>query len=379
MRLILAPESIASAVDLSACGRSPGCPRRSRHAGRLVLARGGGETYAAPARALARADPRRPAAPMWDDVAPSRVVARGAAVVAPRMPPDEDGRRVNTRAETLLDAALSPESGCSRSSTGARRRRLAVLAYHGVDDRERFAHAPRPRSGDREPPSRSSEVLRAFEGRRTLPRRAVLITFDDGHRSVLEVGLPLLRERGLPAVAFVVAGLVDSDRPFWWSRGDRPRAAAAASVSGMPALAPRGRGPCARSACPTSAGAPRSRSCADRARRPAAALAAAHHRGSPDARVGRRRDRQPHVVASRASSRCEDDVVPRRDRGVARAMLTDALGHAPTGLRLPGRRPGRRVRRPTCERSGIGAAFLFDHRLSADAPRATPSRSRGSA
>jgi len=39
-------------------------------------------------------------------------------------------------------------------------------------------------------------------------RRAALITFDDGHRSVLERAAPLLAERAYPAVAFVPTGFV---------------------------------------------------------------------------------------------------------------------------------------------------------------------------
>ena len=34
-----------------------------------------------------------------------------------------------------------------------------------------------------------------------LPARAVLLTFDDGYRSLLEQGVPLLRALHLPAVA----------------------------------------------------------------------------------------------------------------------------------------------------------------------------------
>ena len=34
------------------------------------------------------------------------------------------------------------------------------------------------------------------------------MTFDDGHRDVLDVAMPMLRERGIPAVAFAVAGLI---------------------------------------------------------------------------------------------------------------------------------------------------------------------------
>lgn len=98
--------------------------------------------------------------------------------------------------------------------------RLAVLGYHGVDDPpgfarqlDRLARIARPVSLD--------EVEEAVASRRPLPGRAVLITFDDGERSVREHGLPLLRERGMPAVAFVIASLIGTDRPFWWYEVER--------------------------------------------------------------------------------------------------------------------------------------------------------------
>jgi peptidoglycan/xylan/chitin deacetylase (PgdA/CDA1 family) len=61
-----------------------------------------------------------------------------------------------------------------------------------------------------------AEVLAAVRDGRPLPPDAVLLTFDDGRRSVLEDGLPVLRAAGVPAVLFVVAGLVGTDDPFWW-------------------------------------------------------------------------------------------------------------------------------------------------------------------
>ncbi len=42
-----------------------------------------------------------------------------------------------------------------------------------------------------------------------LPRRALLITFDDGYRSVLDVGLPILARHGLPSVFFVSRTFLD--------------------------------------------------------------------------------------------------------------------------------------------------------------------------
>lgn len=42
-----------------------------------------------------------------------------------------------------------------------------------------------------------------------LPKRPLLITFDDGYRSVLDVAAPLLRRRGLPAVLFASAAFLE--------------------------------------------------------------------------------------------------------------------------------------------------------------------------
>lgn len=49
-------------------------------------------------------------------------------------------------------------------------------------------------------------------------RGDVLITFDDGNRSDVEIALPALRERGLSATFFIVAGWLD--RPGFVSRDE---------------------------------------------------------------------------------------------------------------------------------------------------------------
>jgi peptidoglycan/xylan/chitin deacetylase (PgdA/CDA1 family) len=52
--------------------------------------------------------------------------------------------------------------------------------------------------------------LRAFlRGERRLPEGAVLLTADDGARSVLSVAAPILREHGVPMVAFLTTGALD--------------------------------------------------------------------------------------------------------------------------------------------------------------------------
>ena len=49
---------------------------------------------------------------------------------------------------------------------------------------------------------------------RPLPKRAVLITFDDGYRDNLVNALPILRSHGYPAVIFAPIGYLDDSRPL---------------------------------------------------------------------------------------------------------------------------------------------------------------------
>lgn len=44
----------------------------------------------------------------------------------------------------------------------------------------------------------------------------LLITFDDGERSVYEKGLPLLKSFNLPAAIFIVVNYIGTLKPFWW-------------------------------------------------------------------------------------------------------------------------------------------------------------------
>jgi peptidoglycan/xylan/chitin deacetylase (PgdA/CDA1 family) len=61
------------------------------------------------------------------------------------------------------------------------------------------------------------EALRAH----SLPRRAVVITFDDGHASVFERACPLLASAQIPATVFIATGSIDDPREFWWDELDR--------------------------------------------------------------------------------------------------------------------------------------------------------------
>jgi peptidoglycan/xylan/chitin deacetylase (PgdA/CDA1 family) len=116
---------------------------------------------------------------------------------------------------TLADRVLR-WSPLQLASGAVSRGRPSVLAYHGVDDPEGFAGSMDYLKRHYRPIT-IEDLDRAVNEGREIPDRSVLVTFDDGHLSVLEHGLPILSERGIPAVAFVVAGVLSTDLPFWWS------------------------------------------------------------------------------------------------------------------------------------------------------------------
>lgn len=110
------------------------------------------------------------------------------------------------------------------------RRDLRVLAYH------RVLPGAREQSFDFDPelvsawaeafraqvqllrhrfqPLRFRDVIDALDHGRPLPRRAVVVTFDDGYDDNYRVAFPILRELGVPATFFVSTGHIDSGRAY---------------------------------------------------------------------------------------------------------------------------------------------------------------------
>lgn len=81
-------------------------------------------------------------------------------------------------------------------------------------------------------------VLGGLSGERPLPRRSVLLSFDDAYADLLESAAPLLVERVIPAVVFAVAALAGATNSWEVAKG-----AAALPLldgEGLRALAARG-------------------------------------------------------------------------------------------------------------------------------------------
>jgi peptidoglycan/xylan/chitin deacetylase (PgdA/CDA1 family) len=68
-------------------------------------------------------------------------------------------------------------------------------------------------------PLSMAELVQALRDRK-LPRRAVVVTLDDGYADNLHAAKPLLERHGVPATVFVTSGYVGSQREFWWDELD---------------------------------------------------------------------------------------------------------------------------------------------------------------
>jgi peptidoglycan/xylan/chitin deacetylase (PgdA/CDA1 family) len=261
------------------------------------------------------------------------------------------------RSKTFVDAALR-RTPLQPYFQWRSARSLAVLAYHDVRDQERFgAHLDYLRT--KTAPVALDEVVRAAEGTSRLPNRAVLITFDDGHRDVLDVAMPMLRERGLPAVAFVVAGLLDTETPHWWTEvKDLVRAGGHSSQTAnqgpdeavrilkrVPDTARRGAIEELRSTAGRSAGAVEQLARTDLRTLESNGIAIGNH-----------------SLSHPCLSRCEDEAI-RTEVGDAREILERAIGHDVDAFAYPDGDRDPRVS-GVVRSTGHRVAFLFDHRLS---------------
>ncbi len=107
---------------------------------------------------------------------------------------------------------------------------IVILLYHRVTTLERDPQllAVSPANFDEQMAmlKREWEVISLTEaveavnsGR--LPRRAVVVTFDDGYEDNFTNGLPILEKHQAAATVFVSSGFVGSEQEFFWDELDR--------------------------------------------------------------------------------------------------------------------------------------------------------------
>ena len=67
----------------------------------------------------------------------------------------------------------------------------------------------------------SLREMTASLDKRKLPRRSIVVTFDDGYANNLLAAKPLLEKYEVPATVFVATGYTGTDREFWWDELER--------------------------------------------------------------------------------------------------------------------------------------------------------------
>lgn len=142
-------------------------------------------------------------------------------------PAESRGARVRF-AHWCHRASLLPLLGRVRDWRGEQ---LRILAYHRVLDVEgrdedfpfdldlvsagsrAFADQMRFLRNHYQP-LRLGDLPELIDKGRGLPRRAVVVTFDDGYDDNYRIAFPILRELGIPATFFVCSGFIESGLPF---------------------------------------------------------------------------------------------------------------------------------------------------------------------
>jgi peptidoglycan/xylan/chitin deacetylase (PgdA/CDA1 family) len=119
-----------------------------------------------------------------------------------------------------------------RLASGLQGKGAAILMYHAVQDEPAawadrlggIVHATGVFRGQMEllarefEPANLEQVAGFVNGQNDLPRRAVLVTFDDGYADNIEVAAPILRQLGITAAFYVTVGCIESGELPWPAR-----------------------------------------------------------------------------------------------------------------------------------------------------------------
>jgi peptidoglycan/xylan/chitin deacetylase (PgdA/CDA1 family) len=141
--------------------------------------------------------------------------------------------------ERARDLALATmETGAARAVLALAERidrgspdRFVALTYHRIDDGTGAPTPPgsvsaTPTDFERQmelvartcTPISVDDLLQARRGTGRLPRRAVLVTFDDAYRDFSTWAWPTLHRLGIPVTMFVPTGFPGTEHRFWWDR-----------------------------------------------------------------------------------------------------------------------------------------------------------------
>lgn len=119
-----------------------------------------------------------------------------------------------------------------RLAAGFRGSSAAILMYHSVlpdpslaaDSLGGITHAETVFRAQMELLARDfnpislDELFKHVSGAQDLPKRSIVVTFDDGYVDNCQIAMPLLNQAGIPATFYVTVDCVQNQRPPWPSR-----------------------------------------------------------------------------------------------------------------------------------------------------------------
>lgn len=95
---------------------------------------------------------------------------------------------------------------------------LRILTYHRIGAAASFEQQMR-HLAQRYKAVSMPELFDVFQGKRTLPPRALMVTFDDAYQDFADQAWPIMQRYGIPATVFVATAFPDQPaRVFWWDR-----------------------------------------------------------------------------------------------------------------------------------------------------------------
>ena len=95
------------------------------------------------------------------------------------------------------------------------RNRATIVVYHALQPARADAHFGALRRRYNVTSLSAFLAARSSQTTERLPRKALIITLDDGHRSNYSLGSVLKKHR-LPVTIFLCSGIVGTNRHYWW-------------------------------------------------------------------------------------------------------------------------------------------------------------------
>jgi peptidoglycan/xylan/chitin deacetylase (PgdA/CDA1 family) len=108
------------------------------------------------------------------------------------------------------------------------RSQVAILLYHHIGDKKDDYLLNRTKTSDFEKQMKYlrntyeiisfDTLIQAITQKKPLPKRAAIVTFDDGYKDNYIEAYPILKKYQIPATIFLTTGHIETDNIFWWNK-----------------------------------------------------------------------------------------------------------------------------------------------------------------